>query len=160
MNENTHGAEPNDGESTPENPAQDHNNNGSEPAEIQPAADENNNNPAKAKKPRRTDAELLADLKQKLGAVVAKQRQVKDRLEKKRDKELVKLKLVIGEASLVYLKSVWNTDQAKRLVDMVRRCAIDRDKSWLTEHFARLLKEHAAPKPRQDVANGDSPSPS
>jgi hypothetical protein len=156
MQENTHGATPNDGESTPENPAQDHNNNGSEPGETTPAAG-NNNNPAKAKKPRRTDAELLADLKQKLGAVVAKQRQVKDRLEKKRDKELVKLKLVIGEASLVYLKSVWNTDQAKRLVDMVRRCAIDRDKSWLTEHFARLLKEHAAPTPRQDDANGGSP---
>ena len=159
MQENTHGATPNDGESTPENPAQDHNNNGSEPGETTPAAG-NNNNPTKGKKPRRTDAEMLADLKQKLGAVVAKHRQVKDRLEKKRDKELVKLKIVIGDSSLNYLKTVGNPENAKRLIDLLRRSAIVRDKNWIEENFDRLVKEHTGPKPTQDDANGESPSQS
>ncbi len=159
MEEETHGATPNDKEPKPETPAQGDNKNGSEPGETTPAA-ENNNNPAKDKKPRRTDAEIYAILQQKIGKVVEKQRKVKDRLEEKRDKELVKLKIVMGHAALNYLKTVWNTELEKKFVDMIRKYALDRDKSWFAEHFDRLIKEHTDPKAKQDVANGDSPSPS
>lgn len=159
MQENTHGATPNDKEPKPENPAQGDNKNGSEPGETKPAA-EKNNNPAKGKKPRRTDTELFAILQEEGRKVAAKQRKLKDRLEKKRDKELVKLRLVIGDASLNYLKTCGNPEHAKRLIDLLRRCAIDRDKNWVKENFDRLIKEHTDPKAKQDVANGDSPSPS
>jgi hypothetical protein len=159
MQENTHGATPHDKEPKPENPAQGDNKNGSEPAETKPAA-ENNRTPANRKKHRRTDAELLAELRKKLGKVVDKQRKVKDRLEKKRDKELVKLKLFIGDASLNYVKTCGNPEHAKRLIDIIRRYAIDRDKNWGKENFDRLVKEHTGSKPTQDGANGGSPSPS
>ena len=159
MEEETHGATPNEKEPKPETPAQGDNKNGSEPGETTPAV-VNNNNPAKGKKPRRTDAEILRSLQKKLGEVAIKEREVKGRLEKARNKELVKLKIVMGHASLNYLKTVWNTELEMKFVDMVRKHAPDCDKSWLTEDFARLLKEHAGPKPRQDVANGGSPPPS
>lgn len=159
MEEETHGATPNDKEPEPENTAQGDNNNGSEPGETKPAAEENRT-PANGKKHRRTDAELLADLKKKLGKVVEKQRKVTGRIEEKRDKELVKLKLVIGDASLNYLKSVGNPEHAKRLIDMLRRYSLKRDTSWVAENFDRLVKEHTGPKPTQDDANGETPSPS
>jgi hypothetical protein len=159
MQENTHGATPNDKEPKPETPAQGDDKNGSEPGEPTPAA-ANNNNPAKGKKPRRTDAEILRSLQKKLGEVAIKEREVKGRLEKARNKELVKLKLVIGDSSLNYLKTVGNPEHAKRLIDLLRRSAIVRDKNWVKENFDRLIKEHTDPKPNQDDANGESPSPS
>jgi hypothetical protein len=158
MKEDTNGDTPKDGESKPENPAEDQNNTGSESGEKQPAADLNNNQGNRKK--RRLDTEILAELRKKIEEIAAKQRRVKDRLEKVQEKELLKLKLVIGDACLNYLKTFKNPENAKRFDDALRKCVNERDKTWCSLHYNRLIKEQTKPKYNQDEANGESPSPS
>jgi hypothetical protein len=179
MQNNNDGETPNNDTPQPEDPASEANN-GSESADIKPTADENQqpkkenngsesgdikptadeNNHKGNRKKRRPDAEILANLQKQIEKIAAKQRLVKNRHEKLRDKELIKLKLVIGGACLNQTKNVGTAENTKKLNDLINKHVLVCDKSWHSQHFNRLFKEHTTPKSDEGDANGVSPSPS
>ena len=152
MNDNNKDEMPQNGESQPQDPAMDQNNKAPEPSENKPAAD-NNNQPEKSKKPRKTDAEQLVELQKKLKKIADMTRKVKARAGKKGDKDLVKLKIVIGDSCLNYIYKA-DPEHANRLVAVIRKSVSDCNREWLNSHFKPLLALHAKPKPNKDDANG------
>lgn len=152
-----HGNTPNNREFRQGNPAEDYNKNGSESGGTNPTADKNIN-PAKNQKRRKTDAEILAGLKERLQKIADKKRKVNSRLAKTRRNELLHLKRVIGDSCLNYLAKLGPFENEPNLVKLLRNHASDCDKAWVASHFDRLLKEHIEPKTNQSDSNGESPS--
>ncbi len=145
--------EPKESQSTSSDGTQ---NDGSEPNEHNSASDEKNK--PTEKKPRMTDAERLVHLKQKLKKIADAERTVRGRLRKSDNKELAKLKVVLGDCCLRYIGGSPKPANADGLVKMLRGRVSDCNKEWLTINLDRLLVRHATPPQEGGDTNGESPS--
>lgn len=156
MNENTHGAKPNDGESTPENPAQDHNNNGSESSETKSTADENQQ-PEKDKKQRRTLAERLANAQKRKQRADEDERKLLKSLADAARKETNKFKAVLGGAALHEIKTMKSHEGARNLLVLLRNRVTKEDQCWADANFDRLAIQILELRKQEGRANGESP---
>jgi len=156
MNENTHGATPNDRESTPENPAQDHNNKGSESSETKSTADENQQ-PEKDKKQRRTLAERLAALQAKMKEEELKERKLMKSLADDARKETNKFRSVLGGAAMHAIRTMESHENARKFIAMLRKNVTKEDQRWADANFERLAIQLLVLRDKDNDANGETP---
>ena len=105
-------------------------------------------------KKRKTIADRLEELDQQLERISKERRKVKAREKEVNRKDYDRLQMTLGIACLNFFTSEGNIEEKKFLGKILKSSARAKDKEWLSENSARLLKMYENPDSDKGGANG------